>query len=150
MLWREVNAETYRQLRRAVLDGRRRALELDLTPLLARLAVRAGLDRQVAARLPASRGTVQLLSADQVGQVADAARALRLAAWGLAIGAILAAVRGAALAPGRAAGLRGVGWAWLVAGAAVLVARQLIGARWIDGSSSTRRRRRQLRPRGGC
>lgn len=131
-LWRDANALTYRQLERAVRDGDRRAIVLDLRPLLARLSTRMGLGAGVVARLPEGQGVVRILSPEEVAQVADAAGALRAGALLLGALALLALVGGALLAPTRAGGLLGAGAALLVAGVLVLIARRLIGDVVID------------------
>lgn len=131
-LWREANAASYRQLRRAVEDDRRGALVLDLRPLLGSLALQLGLDGRPVANLPERDGVVRILSAEEVDQVRGAANALRLAARGLALFTFLAVLAGVAVAPSRMVGVRDAGAALLFAGGAVLVVRQFVGGTAID------------------
>lgn len=131
-LWREANAASYRQLRRAIEDGQRGALVLDLRPLLSKLAVQVGLEGRTIANLPERAGVIRILTADEVDDVRRAARALQLTAWALALAALLALAGGAFTAPSRAAALRGAGLALLIAGIVVLITRRLVGGALID------------------
>lgn len=124
-LWREANARSYRQLRRAIEDGDRGALVLDLRPLLSKLAVQLGLEGRTIANLPERAGVIRILSADEVDDVRVAARALQVTAWALAAAALLTLIGGAMLAPSLAAGVRGVGIALLVAALALWALRWL-------------------------
>lgn len=122
-LWREANVRSYRQLRRAIEDGDRGALVLDLRPLLSKLAVQLGLEGRTIANLPERAGVIRILSADEVDDVRVAARALQVTAWALAAAALLTLIGGAMLAPSLAAGARGVGIALLVAAVALWALR---------------------------
>jgi hypothetical protein len=131
-LWREANALTYRQLERAVKEGDRRAIVLDLRPMLGRLATRLGFGGRVVASLPEGQGVIRILSPEDVSKVGDAARALRASAFVLSTLALLALIGGALLAPTRASGLFGAGAALLVASVLVLAARRTVGNAVID------------------
>lgn len=133
MLWREANAVTFRQLRRAIEDGDRGALVLDLRPLLSKLAAQLGLEGRTVANLPERAGLIRILSAEEVDDVRGATHALQVAATALAIAAVLALLAGMLLSPTRASGIAGAGVAVVVAGAAVLLVRVLVGGALIDG-----------------
>lgn len=121
--------------------GTEREVYLGLRPLLLELAARAGIERQVAPRLPADAGRLPLFGANRIGRLREGIRLLKsVSVYGVLAAAALYGVV-LALARGRRREvLLRIGLAVFVTGVALLLVRSLAGVAVVDslvGSNST-------------
>jgi len=107
---------------------------LDLHELLTQLATTVGLPPDAIAKLPATAGTVTVMSSDQLSLAQTGVQIIRvLSVWLLVLVLVLYAVA-IYLAHGRRrATLRNVGFAFLLVGLLVLVVRKVVGNYVIGG-----------------
>ncbi len=123
-LWEAANRLAHRQLVR-IIDGgsrTRRAVVLDLRPMLGRIAARTGFGLSP---LAADRAVVTILDADEVGQVQTAGATLRKLAFISTLLALLCLVATVAVAVDRRRGAVRAASAILFAGVLVLVLRRI-------------------------
>lgn len=111
---------------------------LDLRPILLELVNRLGLPPSLAQKIPATAGRIKIMSSNQVGTLQDGASALK----GLALVLPLLAVALLALAVYLARGRRRrtllfAGIDLVVAGAVVLITRNLLGSAVVDSLAKT-------------
>jgi hypothetical protein len=109
------------------------AVVLDLRPIVLQLVERLGLPAAVAQKIPPTAGKLRIMSAEQVDNVSTLVRTLRVLAfilpW-LMVGCFALAIY---LARGRRRRtILIVGWALVLTGALVLIARNLIGDLVVD------------------
>jgi hypothetical protein len=132
--WEEANRTTAQQFiniaegKSGAITTSGNAVILDLRTLVATLAQRLGIPRSLVDKIPPTAGRIKIMSSDQIGTVQNGASALK----GLAIVLPLVALGMLALAVYLSKGRRRrvllfAGIDLVVAGAAVLVARNLIG-----------------------
>ncbi|MGN6187634.1 MAG: SHOCT domain-containing protein [Conexibacter sp.] len=111
---------------------------LDLRALLLDVVQRLGLSGRLVGRIPAGAGRIAIVTSRQASAVQDAAAALRGLAIVLPLAAFLLLAGAVATARGRRREtLRAVGWCLVVAGAVVLVAREVAGNRVVDSLART-------------
>lgn len=123
-LWEAANRLAHRQFVRVIEGGpnMRRAVVLDLRPMLGRIAARTGFGL---APLGADRAVVTILDADEVGQVQTAGTTLRKLAFISTLLALLCLVGTVAVSVDRRRGGVRVASAILFAGVLVLVLRRI-------------------------
>lgn len=138
-VWRTANQQAHRQLLEILADRRRGPVYLDLTPLLGDLVRALDSSAPVAAIPGASSrlfvigaphaGRLQVLSADQVDRVRGVVNAVRRFTVALCIAAAAWFALAVVMARGWPAGaLAAVGCCAMIAGAAALGARALLGS----------------------
>jgi len=111
---------------------------LDLRALLLDLVQRLGLSGRLVGRIPPGAGRIAIVTSRQASAVQDVAAALRGLAIVLPIAAFLLLAGAVAAARGRRREtLRAVGWCLVIAGAVVLVAREVAGSRVVDSVART-------------
>lgn len=136
-LWEAANRLAHRQLVR-VIDGgpgMKRAIVLDLRPMLGRIAARTGFGLMP---LGADRAVITVLDAQEVGQVQTAGRVLRRLAFISTLLALLSLAATVAVAGDRRRGAVRAASAVLFAGVLVLVLRRLgiaYGAQALAGAT---------------
>ncbi len=135
-LWEEANRTANQKLIDVVVHGEDADVNLDLGAIVTDLGDQVGID--VSSRLPPGAGQIEVLSEDDLSSVQKAGKALR----GLAIVLTVLALAVFGLAIYLARGwrrqvLRSVGFAFLLVGVAVLVARSLAGDVVVSSLSST-------------
>ena len=110
---------------------------LDLSQLLTEVGTRSGCRRRRSSKLPPDAGQITLLKSDQLKAAQTGVRVIHvLSVWLLVLVFVLYAVA-VALAPGsRRVVLRRVGWALVLTGVLVLIARKYTGNYVIDALSS--------------
>ncbi len=143
-LWRQANRATAQQFidiadgdsPNVTIDGD--AVVLNLKAVLTDLIRRLGLPNGIAARIPASAGALQIMSADEVATAQNGVTTLRSLAIVLPALAIALLALAVALAPGRRRGtLLRAGIGLIVAGALVLIVRALAGDAVVSALAST-------------
>jgi len=135
-LWEEANRTANQKLIDVVVHGEDADVNLDLGAIVTDLGDQVGID--VSSRLPPGAGQIEVLSEDDLSSVQKAGKALR----GLAIVLTVLALAVFGLAIYLARGwrrqvLRSIGFAFLLVGVAVLVARSLAGDAVVNSLSST-------------
>src|SRR5262249_11436799 len=101
---------------------------LDLHALLIQIGQELGISDSALAKIPADQGVITLMSSDQLSLAQDAVRALRiLSVWLLVIVLGMYALAVYLARGARRVALARVGWAFVIVGAVVLVARHLLG-----------------------
>lgn len=143
-LWADANRTAHEQLL-LVLEGggtlvstQEGRVVLDVRELLARLQEQVGIGGRLRKVLPASASQITILESKQLGQAQDVVRVLKplpvvliLLSLALAAGAML-------VAPGwRRRALRAFGFGFVVAGAAALLARSVIGDMVVNSLART-------------
>lgn len=143
-LWEEANRATHRQLI-ALLEGGGPALStsggkvvLDLKQLLTQSQSRLGVGGNIADKLPDDAAEITIMKSDQLKSAQDLVQALKA----LAIVLLLLTLGLLALAVWLARGwrreaLRACGFAFIFAGAAALVLRELAGGQVVDALATT-------------
>lgn len=123
-LWEAANRLAHRQLVRVVDGGpdMKRAIVLDLRPMLGRIAARTGFGLRP---LGAERGLITILDADEIGQVQTAGKALKKLAFLSTLLALMSLAATVGLAVDRRHGVVRAGGAVLFAGVLVLVLRRV-------------------------
>jgi hypothetical protein len=101
---------------------------LDLRPLLERLGTELGLSGSALDRIPADAGVITVMRSDQLAAAQTAVKALRVLSVALLVLVLALYALAVYLAAGeRRRTLRNVGWALILVGLVVLVARRLAG-----------------------
>ena len=110
---------------------------LDLSQLLTEVGTEVGVPQAALSKLPPDAGQITLLKSDQLNAAQTGVRVIHvLSVWLLVLVFVLYAVA-IALAPGsRRVVLRRVGWALVLTGVLVLIARKYTGNYVIDALSS--------------
>ncbi len=132
--WEQANRRAHRRLVEIVEGGgstvstENGVVSLDLRALLGEVAARTGIGDRVAARLPASAGTIVLLRSRQLRSAQSIAKALKPLAALLVVLALGCYAGAIGLARGRRRqALRAAGFGLIVAGVAALVIRRVAG-----------------------
>jgi hypothetical protein len=142
--WEDANRQAHTALVKVIEGGgpnvstEEGVVTLNLKTLLDEIAQRTGIGGRVAARLPASAASIEVLRSDQLSTVQKVGKALKPLALVLVL-AMLACFAGAiAVAAGRRrTTLRACGIGLVFAGAAALVIRSLAGQTIVDDLAST-------------
>jgi hypothetical protein len=121
-----------------VVSTEQGTVTLDLRALLDEIAGRTGLGERVAARLPASAASVEILRSEQLSAIQSIGDALKPLALVLTLLSLACFAGAIALAAGRRReALRASGWAFVLAGIAALVVRKLAGEAVVDELATT-------------
>jgi Short C-terminal domain len=121
-----------------VVTGSGNAVVLDVRPLMLDIGGRLGLPGSVLDKVPPDAGHVKVIEADQVGALRDGAAALQGLALVLPVLGFLLLALAVYLARGRRRHtLMWVGIDLILAGAVVLVARNLVGSSVVDSLAKT-------------
>jgi hypothetical protein len=131
--WEEANRLAHQTLL-AIVEGDlgERAVSLDLKSLFGEVAARTGLPTEAVERIPPNIASLQIASADDVGNVRKLLDLFKAIVWvllGLAVAAFAGAI---ALARDRRRMVAGVGGCLMFAGIAVLAIRSLAGKALVD------------------
>ena len=135
-LWEDANQRAHETLIEVVRHGGDRDVDLDLGTIVDELSAQTGLD--LSSRLPADAASIEIIKNDELDAAQKGVKALRGLAMVLTLVAL--AIYGLAiyLARGwRRQAVRSVGFAFIVVGIIVLVARSLAGDAVVDSLSST-------------
>ncbi len=110
---------------------------MDLGELLTQVGTEVGIPQAALNRLPPDAGQITILRSDQLSAAQQGVRLIRvLSVWLLVLVFVLYAVA-IAISPGsRRVVLRRVGWALIITGLLVLIARKYVGNYVIDALSS--------------
>ena len=139
-LWRGANIVTQRQLV-ALIENRGKVVKLpgggvvylDLRPIVAGAAARAGLPASVADKLPPSAAQIKILQADQLSSLQKIVKALKSLAVILPILAVLLLMLAVGLSAGRRReALLTAGFVLVGSGLLVLVLRAIAGGQVVD------------------
>jgi len=142
--WRAANRATAEQFIN-IAEGNSKAITssgnavvLDLRVVLTDIAARLGLPSSLVAKIPPGAGRIKILTSNQVGTLQDGASALKGLALVLPAIAFLMFVAAVYLAEGRRRRtLMWVGFDLVLAGAAALVARNVIGSSVVNSLAKT-------------
>jgi hypothetical protein len=131
--WEEANRLAHQTLL-AIVEGDlgERAVSLDLKSLFGEVAAGTGLPTEAVERIPPNIASLQIASADDVGNVRKLLDLFKAIVWvllGLAVAAFAGAI---ALARDRRRMVAGVGGCLMFAGIAVLAIRSLAGKALVD------------------
>jgi hypothetical protein len=143
-LWEQANRRTHQQVL-ALLEGGGPALStsdgkvvLDLKQLLEQSQSQLGIGGRIAAKLPAGAAQIEILRADQLGAAQDLVRVLKAVAVVLLLLTLGLLVLAVWLARGwRREALRACGVAFIFAGAAALMLRELGKGEVVDALATT-------------
>jgi hypothetical protein len=106
---------------------------LDLSQLARELAANLGFSQSVIDRIPPDTGKITVMRSDQLAAAQAAVQGVRVLSTALLVLVLVLYALAVYLAPGeRRATLRNVGWALMVVGLVLLVARRLTGRYVID------------------
>jgi hypothetical protein len=121
-----------------VVSTEQGTVTLDLRALLDEIAGRTGVGERVAGRLPEGAATVEILRSDQLSTVQSIGDALKPLALVLTLLSLVCFAGAIALVPGRRREtLRACGVAFVLAGIAALVVRELAGDAVVDELATT-------------
>ena len=142
-LWANANRAAHDQLLAVVEGDDEGALTstdgvvtLDLKMLIEQVGAQVGID--VAGKLPAEIGTIEILRSDEISAAQDAVKVLKALAYGLILLALAIYALAIWLARGRRREtVRAIGFGWIVVGIAILVVRELAGNALVEQLSST-------------
>ena len=143
-LWEQANRRAHARLLNIVEGGgdvvstEGGDVTLDLKALLGQTADRVGVGERAEARIPEGAGQITVMESDNLELAQDAVRYLKAAAIVLLVLAIGLMVLAVYLASGwRREALRAVGFGFLLAGVAALVARSFAGDAVVNALAST-------------
>ena len=143
-LWEQANRRAHARLLNIVEGGgdvvstEGGDVTLDLKALLGQTADRVGVGERAEARIPEGAGQITIMESDNLELAQDAVRYLKAAAIVLLVLAIGLMVLAVYLASGwRREALRAVGFGFLLAGVAALVARGFAGDAVVSALAST-------------
>jgi hypothetical protein len=135
-LWEDANRQAHQTLIDVVEHGGDQDVNLDIGTIVTQLGQQAGVD--VAGKIPPGVATIEVLPTDKLSSAQKAVKALRGLAIVLTILALALYGLAIYLAGGwRREALRSVGFAFIVIGVLVLVARSLAGDAVVNSLSST-------------
>ena len=143
-LWEEANRQTHSQVI-AMMEGGGPALStsdgkvvLDLKQLLTQSQSRLGVGGNIAEKLPDDAAEITIMRSDQLKSAQDLVQALKTLAIVLLLLTLGLLTLAVWLARGwRREALRGCGFAFIFAGAAALVLRELAGGQVVDALATT-------------
>jgi hypothetical protein len=144
VLWANANRSAHEELM-AVLRGGGSTVStdqgkvvLDLRQLLGELQSQVGVGGRLRKVLPASATRITLLESSQLSTAQSVVKALRPLAVALILASLALASIALAIAPGwRRRGVRAYGIGFLVAGAAALLVRSVVGGAFVSSLAST-------------
>ena len=135
-LWEDANRVAHETFIEVVEDDTDADVTLDLNAIVEDLGSRVGID--IADRLPADAGQIQVLGTDQLSAAQQAVRTFRTVGYVLAFGALLLYALAIYLAEGwRRQALRATGFSFIVVGIAVLAIRGFAGDLLVDSLAQT-------------
>jgi hypothetical protein len=135
-LWEEANRNAHQTFSDVVRNDADEDVNLDLGAIVGDLGQQLGVD--VSSRLPPGSAQIEIISQDQLSGAQTAVKALRGAAVGLLVLALVLYGLAIYLAEGwRRQVLRSVGFAFVLVGVAVLAIRSLAGDALVDSLAST-------------
>lgn len=135
-LWEDANRAAHETFIEVVEDDTDEDVTLDLNTILEDLGSRVGID--VAGRLPADAGQIEVLGTDQLSAVQQAVRTFRTVGYVLAFGALLLFALAIYLAEGwRRQALRATGFCFILIGIAVLAIRGFSGDLLVESLAET-------------
>jgi hypothetical protein len=110
---------------------------LDLSTLITQLGTELGIPQSALDRLPPDAGTVTIMRSDQLAAAQAGVQTVRILSTALFVLVLALLVLALYLARGeRRQFLRNIGWAFVIVGLIVLVARRLIGQYAVDDLTS--------------
>lgn len=135
-LWEDANRVAHETFIEVVEDDTDVDVTLDLNTILGEVGNRVGID--VADRLPADAGQIQILKTDQLSAVQDGVRTFRTVGYVLAFGTLLLYAVAIYLAEGwRRQALRATGFGFIVIGIAALAIRGFAGDLIVESLAET-------------
>jgi hypothetical protein len=135
-LWADANRVAHETFVSVVENDTDEDVTLDLNTILEDLGGRVGID--VAGRLPADAGQIQILRTDQLSAVQDGVRTFRTVGYILAFGTLLLYALAIFLAEGwRRQALRATGFGFIVIGIAGLAIRGFAGDMLVESLTAT-------------
>jgi hypothetical protein len=135
-LWEDANRAAHETFVDVVENDTDEDVNLDLTTILDDLGTQVGID--VASRLPADAGQIEVLQEDQLSAAQQAVRTFRTVGYVLAFGTLLLYALAIYLAEGwRRQALRATGFGFIIIGIAVLAVRGFAGDLLVDSLAET-------------
>lgn len=134
--WEGINRTAHEKFIAFVKDDSNEAVTLDLGTIVEQVGTEAGLN--VAGKLPPDAGQIEVIPADELSSAQEIVNLVQKLAVVLSVLAILLFALAIYLARGwRRVALRSVGFAFILIGAAILVARSIGGNYVVETLSST-------------
>jgi hypothetical protein len=135
-LWEDANRTAHETFVEVVEDDTDEDVNLDLNTILEDLGTRVGID--IADRLPADAGQIQVLETDQLSAAQQAVRTFRTVGYVVAFGTFLLYGLAIYLAAGwRRQALRATGFGFIIIGVAALAIRGFAGDLLVDSLAAT-------------
>jgi hypothetical protein len=134
--WEAINRATHEQLIEVVENDSDEPVVLDLGDILGEVGANAGID--ISSRLPEDAGQIEILPPDELSTAQKGVKLIKDLALYLTIAALGLFALAVYLAKGwRREALRGVGFAFIVVGLAIGLARNVAGGAVVDALAST-------------
>jgi hypothetical protein len=135
-LWEDANRTAHEIFVQVVEGDTEEDVNLDLNTILEDLGTRVGID--IADRLPADAGQIQVLQTDQLSAAQEAVRTFRTLGYIVAFGTLLLYALAIYLAEGwRRQALRATGFGFIIIGVAALAIRGFAGDMLVDSLAAT-------------
>jgi hypothetical protein len=135
-LWEDANRVAHETFVDVVENDTEEDVNLDLNVILEDLGTRVGID--IADRLPADAGQIEILGTDQLSAAQQAVRTFRTVGYVIAFGALLLFALAIYLAEGwRRQALRATGFGFIIIGIAALAVRGFSGDLLVDSLAET-------------
>ena len=135
-LWEDANRTAHETFVNVVENDTDEDVNLDLAAILNDLGTRVGID--IADRLPADAGQIQVLQTDQLSAAQQAVRTFRTLGYIVAFGTLLLYALAIYLAEGwRRQALRATGFGFIIIGIAALAVRGFAGDLLVDSLAAT-------------